>query len=77
MRGEDVPVIDSEYKRGQQTVKVTRLLPRNSKGFVLQRIRDEAHRFAVEYHRKLRSRDDALDTRRNQNGKTPEPSQAL
>jgi excinuclease ABC subunit C len=31
------------------------LLPRNSQGlFLMQRIRDEAHRFAVEYHRKLR-----------------------
>jgi excinuclease ABC subunit C len=33
------------------------LLPRNSQGlFLVQRIRDEAHRFAVEYHRKLRSK---------------------
>ena len=32
------------------------ILPRNSQGlFLMQRIRDEAHRFAVEYHRKLRS----------------------
>jgi excinuclease ABC subunit C len=31
------------------------LLPRNSQGlFLMQRVRDEAHRFAVEYHRKLR-----------------------
>ncbi|NIO41651.1 MAG: excinuclease ABC subunit UvrC, partial [Burkholderiales bacterium] len=31
--------------------------PRNSQGlFLVQRIRDEAHRFAVEYHRKLRSK---------------------
>jgi len=30
-------------------------LPRNSPGlFLVQRVRDEAHRFAVEYHRKLR-----------------------
>jgi excinuclease ABC subunit C len=32
------------------------ILPGNSQGlFLVQRIRDEAHRFAVEYHRKLRS----------------------
>jgi len=33
------------------------ILPRDSQGlFLVQRIRDEAHRFAVEYHRKLRSK---------------------
>ena len=33
------------------------LLPRNSSAlFVFQRIRDEAHRFAITYHRKLRSK---------------------
>jgi len=33
------------------------MLPRGSKALlVLQRIRDEAHRFAIEYHRKLRSK---------------------
>jgi excinuclease ABC subunit C len=32
-------------------------LPKNSEGlYLLQRIRDEAHRFAVAYHRKLRSK---------------------
>jgi excinuclease ABC subunit C len=31
------------------------LLPRNSQGlYLLQRVRDEAHRFAISYHRKLR-----------------------
>lgn len=34
------------------------LLPRNSSAlFLFQRIRDEAHRFAITYHRKLRSKD--------------------
>lgn len=33
------------------------ILPRNSQGlFLMQRIRDEAHRFAVGYHRNLRSK---------------------
>ena len=38
-------------------VKDPVVLPRRSPGLkLLQRVRDEAHRFAVEYHRKLRSR---------------------
>jgi excinuclease ABC subunit C len=33
------------------------MLPRNSQGlYLVQRIRDEAHRFAITYHRNLRSR---------------------
>jgi len=33
------------------------ILPRNSQAlYLIQRVRDEAHRFAVSYHRKLRSR---------------------
>jgi excinuclease ABC subunit C len=36
---------------------VPRILPANSSAlFLLQRIRDEAHRFAITYHRKLRSK---------------------
>ncbi len=32
-------------------------IPRNSEAlYMLQRLRDESHRFAVEYHRKLRSK---------------------
>lgn len=37
------------------------VLPRDSKAlFVLQRVRDEAHRFAVAYHRRLREKDATL-----------------
>jgi len=33
------------------------MLPRNSGAlFLIQRIRDEAHRFAITYHRNLRSK---------------------
>jgi excinuclease ABC subunit C len=33
------------------------ILPRNSEGlYLLQRVRDEAHRFAISYHRSKRSR---------------------
>jgi len=31
--------------------------PKSSEGILLQNIRDEAHRFAIQYHRKLRSKD--------------------
>ena len=38
-------------------IKEPILLPRASEAlYLLQRVRDESHRFAVEYHRKLRSR---------------------
>ncbi len=34
------------------------IFPKNSQGlFILQRLRDEAHRFAITYHRKLRSKE--------------------
>jgi excinuclease ABC subunit C len=42
------------------------VLPRTSEGlYLLQRVRDEAHRFAISYHRQRRSRamtSSALDT---------------
>ena len=42
------------FKPGQS---ISLLLPRESEGLhLLQRIRDEAHRFAIGYHRKLRSK---------------------
>jgi len=31
--------------------------PKSSEGILLQNIRDEAHRFAIQYHRKLRSKE--------------------
>jgi excinuclease ABC subunit C len=58
--GEDVPLIGlaKEFEEiYQPNEEHPLMLPRNSRGlFVLQRIRDEAHRFAIEYHRKLRSK---------------------
>ena len=39
------------------------LLPRDSEGlYLLQRIRDEAHRFAINYHRQLRRREGLTST---------------
>tara|TARA_B100000959_G_C14974239_1_gene620947 strand:- start:117 stop:1886 length:1770 start_codon:yes stop_codon:yes gene_type:complete len=32
------------------------ILPKSTEGILLQNIRDEAHRFAIQYHRKLRSK---------------------
>ncbi len=44
------------------------LLPRNSSAlFLIQRIRDEAHRFAITYHRKLRSKE-LRDKKSNKQG---------
>ncbi|MBI2844061.1 MAG: excinuclease ABC subunit UvrC [Armatimonadetes bacterium] len=58
--GEGVPVIGlaKEFEEVYTVDKENPLaLPRNSAAlFALQRVRDEAHRFAVEYHRKLRAK---------------------
>lgn len=62
--GVDIPII-SLAKREEEIFLPKRRspvkLPENSLGLrLLQRIRDEAHRFAVSYHRKLRSKKMAL-----------------
>lgn len=64
----DLPIIGIAKEEGSHTRLATAeaiylpgspepmLLPRNSQGlYLLQRIRDEAHRFSITYHRKLRS----------------------
>ena len=58
---EDVPVIglakEFEHVFIPQTPSPL-ILPRDSEALLLlQRIRDEAHRFAVTYHKKLRSKE--------------------
>ncbi|GHO43880.1 UvrABC system protein C [Ktedonospora formicarum] len=64
----ELPVIGVAKEEGSHTKLATAeeihvpgaaepiILPRNSQGlYLLQRIRDEAHRFGITYHRKLRS----------------------
>jgi excinuclease ABC subunit C len=54
------------------------MLPEGSQGlFLIQRIRDEAHRFAVEYHRKLRSKSATTSTLEDVPGIGPRRRQAL
>jgi excinuclease ABC subunit C len=54
------------------------LLPNNSQGlFLVQRIRDEAHRFALEYHRRLRSKSAVTSTLEEVPGIGPRRRQAL
>ena len=54
------------------------LLSPNSQGlFLIQRIRDEAHRFAVEYHRKLRSKSAVTSQLEDISGIGPRRRQAL
>jgi excinuclease ABC subunit C len=58
---EDIPIIGlaKEFEHVFiPEVSSPLILPRNSEALhLLQRIRDEAHRFAVTYHKKLRSRE--------------------
>jgi excinuclease ABC subunit C len=64
----DIPTIGVAKEEGSHTKLATAeeiyipgapdpiILPRNSQGlYLLQRIRDEAHRFSITYHRKVRS----------------------
>jgi excinuclease ABC subunit C len=64
----DIPTIGVAKEEGSHTKLATAeeiyipgasepiMLPRSSQGlYLLQRIRDEAHRFSITYHRKLRS----------------------
>lgn len=56
----DIPIIALAKKNEEIYVpkrKDTIKLPKNSEGlYLLQQVRDEAHRFALSYHRKLRSK---------------------
>ena len=54
------------------------LLPRGSQGlFLIQRIRDEAHRFALQYHRRLREKKTLTSTLEEIPGIGPRRRQAL
>ena len=54
------------------------LLPRDSQGlYLLQRVRDEAHRFAITYHRKLRKRESTRSLLDDIPGIGPRRRQAL
>jgi excinuclease ABC subunit C len=56
----------------------TRNLPENSEAyFLLQRIRDEAHRFAITYHRNLRSKELTASTLDNVPGIGPKTKKKL
>jgi excinuclease ABC subunit C len=54
------------------------LLPPGSQGlFLMQRIRDEAHRFALQYHRRLRGKQTCTSTLEEIPGIGPKRRQAL
>ena len=60
--GLELPVIGLAKKFDHIYVEQRRnpiVLPKNSESlYLIQRIRDEAHRFAVTYHRKLRTKEE-------------------
>ena len=54
------------------------VLPRDSQGlYLLQRVRDEAHRFAISYHRKLRAKKSLTSILEEVPGIGPKRRQAL
>jgi excinuclease ABC subunit C len=78
---EDIPVVglaktyEELFVPGRSAPVV---LPEGSQGlFLVQRIRDEAHRFAVEYHRKLRSKSAVTSALEDVPGIGPRRRQAL
>ncbi|MBI5123708.1 GIY-YIG nuclease family protein [Candidatus Roizmanbacteria bacterium] len=53
----NIPVIASEAKQSQEENFTEVLIPKNTPALqLIMRIRDEAHRFAITYHKKLRSK---------------------
>lgn len=79
--GEAVPVVGLAKEREEIFVPGQSdpiLLPRNSQGlFLMQRIRDEAHRFALQYHRRLREKKTLTSTLEEIPGIGPKRRQAL
>ena len=78
---EDIPVVGLAKAREELFVSgrsAPIVLPENSQGlFLVQRIRDEAHRFAVEYHRRLRSKSTVTSLLEEIPGIGPRRRQAL
>ena len=79
--GEAVPVVGLAKEREEIFVPGQPqpvLLPRGSQGlFLMQRIRDEAHRFALHYHRRLREKKALTSTLEEIPGIGPKRRQAL
>lgn len=80
-QGVDIPVVGLAKEREELFVSERAdpiILPENSQGlFLVQRIRDEAHRFAVEYHRRLRSKSAVTSVLEEIPGIGPRRRQAL